>query len=216
MEPAMKVITLGAANCYLLKGRLGYVLIDTGVSPRRKQLLAELEDAGCVPGTLRLIILTHGDYDHVGNAAFLRDKYGAPIAMHAGDSGMVENANITSNRKAKPDQMSWFMRLMIFITMRAAKQGRYETFKPDLALDENFDLTKYGLHARIVNLPGHSKGSIGVFTSSGILFCGDFLYHIPGLRFVDDNKQQDESIEKVHGMKPHIIYPGHGKPILPV
>ncbi|RLI67201.1 hypothetical protein DRO91_10540, partial [Candidatus Heimdallarchaeota archaeon] len=28
----------------------------------------ELEKAGCKPGDLKLVVLTHGDFDHTGNA----------------------------------------------------------------------------------------------------------------------------------------------------
>ena len=38
--------------------------------------------AGCKLGSLKLIVLTHGDFDHTGNAAYLRHKYAIKIAMH--------------------------------------------------------------------------------------------------------------------------------------
>ena len=57
-------------NCYLVRTDKGYILIDTGMSNQRSAIEQELEQAGCKPGTLKLIILTHGDSDHCGNAAF--------------------------------------------------------------------------------------------------------------------------------------------------
>ena len=33
------------------------------------------ENAGCKPGDLKLVIITHGDLDHTGNCAFLQNKY---------------------------------------------------------------------------------------------------------------------------------------------
>ena len=50
------------------------MLIDTGKPEKRADLVARLERAGCRPGDLRLIVLTHGDYDHAGNAAYLRES----------------------------------------------------------------------------------------------------------------------------------------------
>ncbi|MCL4535528.1 MAG: MBL fold metallo-hydrolase [Bacteroidetes bacterium] len=149
-------------------------MIDTGVSSKRAALERELESAGCRPGSLKFIVLTHGDSDHADNGAYLREKYGARIAIHKDDAGMVERGDMNWNRKAKPDKFSVIFRIMsIFI-----RPGRFDTFKPDLTIDEGFDLSEYGLNATVLHLPGHSKGSIGILTSGGDLFCGDLLYNI--------------------------------------
>ncbi|NUQ04870.1 MAG: MBL fold metallo-hydrolase [Anaerolineae bacterium] len=34
-----------------------------------------------------MILLTHGDFDHCGNAAHLRRKYQTRVAMHLDDRG---------------------------------------------------------------------------------------------------------------------------------
>jgi glyoxylase-like metal-dependent hydrolase (beta-lactamase superfamily II) len=74
MTQEIKTITLsmpfrfGSVNCYLIKTGLGYILIDTGNSNKQAELEKELEGVGCKPGNLKLIILTHGDFDHIGNA----------------------------------------------------------------------------------------------------------------------------------------------------
>nr|MDO8075676.1 MBL fold metallo-hydrolase [Candidatus Freyarchaeota archaeon] len=73
---------LGTVNCYLIKTDTSYILIDTGCSNKRTELEKELESAGCKPGNLKLVVLTHGDFDHTGNAAYLREKFGTRIAMH--------------------------------------------------------------------------------------------------------------------------------------
>ena len=89
---------LGGVNCYLAKGENGFVLFDTGghlvtdkvFTNRHERLLRELDAAGCRPGNLKLIVLTHGDSDHAGNAAYLRERFHTKIAMHAGDRTLVE------------------------------------------------------------------------------------------------------------------------------
>ena len=101
MTLEIKTINLGFVNCYLVKVSTGFILIDTGIPFKRTNLEKELENAGCKPGNLTLIILTHGDIDHTGNCAYLRDKYHTKIAMHKGDSGMVENGEMMANRKVK-------------------------------------------------------------------------------------------------------------------
>ncbi len=90
---------LGGVNCYLIETDTGYILIDTGGSNKRTDLEKELESAGCQPGNLKLIVLTHGDFDHTGNAAYLRKKFDTKIAMHNGDSGMVEHGDMFCDKK---------------------------------------------------------------------------------------------------------------------
>jgi hydroxyacylglutathione hydrolase len=77
---------MGTVNCYLIKNDAGYILIDTAFPNNRAELEKELENAGCRPGNLRLIVMTHGDLDHTGNGAYLRERYGAKIAMHRHES----------------------------------------------------------------------------------------------------------------------------------
>jgi len=92
---------LGTVNCYLIETDTSYILIDTGCPNKRTKLEKELESAGCKPGNLNLIVLTHGDFDHTGNAAHLREKFGAKIVMHHDDSGMVERRNMFWNRRKR-------------------------------------------------------------------------------------------------------------------
>ena len=61
----------GSVNCYLIENDSKYILIDTGSSKQRTQLEKELKNAGCKPGNLKLIVITHGDFDHTGNASYL-------------------------------------------------------------------------------------------------------------------------------------------------
>ena len=72
-------ITYRGVNCYLIKTKTGYVLVDTGYSNHRKSIESALESAGVQPRNLSLILLTHGDFDHTGNAKYLREKYQSKI-----------------------------------------------------------------------------------------------------------------------------------------
>ncbi|MDD4876586.1 MAG: MBL fold metallo-hydrolase [Dehalococcoidales bacterium] len=122
----------------------------------------ELKIAGCIPGNLKVIVLTHGDFDHTGNAAYLRTKLDTKIAMHYEDSGMVERGNMFWNRK----KGNIIIRMMTTILL---KYGKSERFKPDLYTEDGFDFSEYGLDAKALHIPGHSKGSIGILTADGAL-----------------------------------------------
>ena len=203
----IKTIILGgfSANCYLLKTDRGFVLIDTGRKSKRSKLEQELSNAGCKPGNLDLIILTHGDFDHTGNCAYLREKYHTKIAMHHYDSGMVEYGDMFWNRKTG----NWILKKLVNIFFKITK------FKPDYTIDEKSDLSKYGLDAKVLYLPGHSKGSIGILTDNDELFCGDLFTNRKKPEpnsMVDNLNELNESINKIKGLKIKMVYPGHGQP----
>ena len=67
MDANIKVINLGFVNAFLIRAKEGFLLIDTGFNNQWEKLEKELLDAGCLPDTLKLAIITHGDMDHTGN-----------------------------------------------------------------------------------------------------------------------------------------------------
>lgn len=215
MPQEIKTITesskSGSVNCYLVKTDTGYILIDTLLPTFRDALEKELENAGCKPGNLQLIVLTHGDIDHAGNCAYLREKYGAQIAMHSDDSGMVERGDPSWNRKMPPDKLSipFIVRSLLF------GRGKLDRFKPDFASEDGYDLSGYGFDATILHLPGHSKGSIGILTTDGDLFCGDLLKNVDKPDFhwlIFDLVAANAGVERLKSLNIHTVYPGHGKP----
>jgi len=199
---------MGYVNCYLIEMGTYFILIDTGGSTNRKDLTAELVASGCRPGLLRLVILTHGDFDHTGNAAYLRSTFGCKIAMHKGDSGMVETADMFFNRN-KPNVI--IRKLIPFFT----GFGSSEIFSPDILFDDEDNLSGFGFDASIIAIPGHSKGSIGILTNNADLFCGDLLENIksPGLNSIMDNlAEAGVSLDKLGKLQINQVYPGHGNP----
>jgi hydroxyacylglutathione hydrolase len=87
--------------------------------------------------------------------------------------------------------------------------------KPDLSIEDGYDLSEYGFDAQVLSIPGHSKGSIGILTASGDLFCGDLFINMdkPALNdIIDDSAAANASVERLKSLKIHTVYPGHGKP----
>jgi len=197
-----------SVNCYLVRTGDGFILIDTGRTNKRGAIEKQLESAGCQPGNLTLIVLTHGDFDHCGNAAYLRKKFGTQIAMHKDDSGMVERGDLLWNR----NKQNILIRTIFKLFFRLRKSDR---FKPDLYIDEGYDFSGYGFDAKVLDIPGHSKGSIGILTASGDLFCGDLLANIakPEIwSIIDDSVAAHASVEKLKCLQINTVYPGHGQP----
>jgi hydroxyacylglutathione hydrolase len=208
MPLEIKAITTGIVNCYLIKTGTGFVLVDSGMPFYRRTLEKVLDGAGCRPGDLRLVVITHADIDHTGNVAWLREKYNAIIAIHREEAGAVETGRMLLSRKNRPGV---FFRAMVNLGGRLI----FHRFRPDVLVTGGEDLTDYGLDGSIVHIPGHSRGSIGLLTAEGDFFCGDLLTGGPGPvknSLVDDAAEMDASIEKLKSLNIQIVYPGHGKP----
>ena len=195
-------------NSYLVRTDQSFFLIDTGMTNARRKLDAALEHLCCNPGDLKLILLTHGDFDHTGNAAYTREKFRTQIAMHAGDSGMLENGDMFWNRKIKNSLLIKLMPLFI-------RFGNKERCTPDVLLADGDSLLRYDLDAQVLNTPGHSSGSICILTASGDLFCGDLLSNTekPMLNsMMYDTEAGKSSFERLKAMPIQTVYPGHGQP----
>ena len=212
MNPNVVAINLGGVNCYLVKSSAGFLLVDAGLSTQRRRLLQEFDKAGCKPADLKFVVMTHGDSDHAGNGAFLQKEFRVPIGMHPDDFGMVERGDMNWNRKPRADKMSILMKI-VGVMVRLVSKQRFETFTPDVAVGDGYDLSQYGFDAQVVHIPGHSKGSVGVLMDNGDLFCGDFLYSTPGMDFVDDARARAESLAKLRKLGIKRLLPGHGKPV---
>jgi glyoxylase-like metal-dependent hydrolase (beta-lactamase superfamily II) len=218
MSQEIKTISLDGTNCYLVKTDSGYVLIDTNFPFQRTKLEEALEKEGCKPGNLRLIVITHGDIDHTGNCAYLREKHAVRIAMHEGDTEMCMNDGVTRDRGEMPKDFPlplmilWLLRgFLRFAVGQMFWRKPFDRFEPDLLLEEGQSLAEYGFDAKVLYTPGHSKGSISLLTDSGDLICGDMFNNVRG-RIL---KSTDKGVlEKLEELEIETVYPGHGKPFL--
>jgi len=127
--------------------------------------------------------------------------------MHKDDSGMVEHGDMLWNR-SKRNILSRIVFKLLF------RLGKSDRFTPDLYVDEKTDFSQYGFEAKVIEIPGHSQGSIAILTKSGDLFCGDLLANTkkPDLWSIIDNRDAAEfSVEKLKRLQIRTVYPGHGE-----
>ena len=216
MSQEFETISLGGTNCYLATTGNGHILFDTGFPFQRSKLEEELERRCDKPGSLELIVVTHGDIDHTGNCAYLREHYGAKIAMHEGDTEMCMKDGMTRDRGEVPANLPlpllalWLAKgLLTFALGQVRWRKPFDRFEPDLLLEEGQSLAEYGFDAKILYTPGHSKGSISVLTYDRDLICGDMFSNAWG-RII---KSTDEAaLDRLKELGIETFYPGHGKP----
>jgi glyoxylase-like metal-dependent hydrolase (beta-lactamase superfamily II) len=197
-----------SGNVYLIKNNDHYVLIDTGLKSKRYFVVEKLRAFGCSEGKLKCILLTHGDVDHCGNAAYLSKLYNCPVGMHKNDSIVAVSGDMFINRRKKNPFVAFLVRKLMGM----------EKFKPDFYLEENQNLKAYGIDAKIVHTPGHSPGSVTIITSDGACFCGDLYENTKKPKInalIDDPVEMLNSVSKLENYNITLIYPGHGKSFLP-
>jgi hydroxyacylglutathione hydrolase len=212
-----RVIDLGGVNCFLFDAGDGFVLVDTGFAFQRPLLEKRLEAAGCGQGKLKLIVLTHGDGDHVGSCAYLKAKHGAEVAMHREDAPSA-GSDPGKDRKVKFGFMN-FLEVFTGIGMafRALRSGsiKPEPFEVDLFLEDGRSLADRGVDARVVHIPGHSRGSIGLLLPTGDLIAGDLFMNLIAPNFSAIRLAGGEtaaSVAKLDGLGIRDVLPSHGRP----
>ena len=192
------------SNCFLLSGDGGSILIDSGNVGNGNSLYERLKDEN-----VRLIILTHGHFDHVGSAKFLSKCLGAPIAMSEADVRLIGRGELSVLRGHTVPG-----RVISLFSKDVLRRMRYSVFMPDVLLTDDQDLSEFGVAARVVALPGHTKGSLGVLTDSGEMVVGDAMAHL-GMEvpIYEDRSEMEESAAKIRRSGARIVYFSHGLPL---
>ena len=161
-------IKCGFVNCYIVSDGDSGILVDTG----KKDNLDAVVKA-CKPYKIKLIVLTHAHCDHAENAADLSKILGAPIAMHKDDVNLIESNN-NQSLKAK----AFLGKIILSASLKEFSRSKMKAFTPSVFLKDGDDLTEYDISAKVIGLPGHTKGSIGVDVDGKELMVGDALMNM--------------------------------------
>lgn len=197
-------IASGNVNCYIVADNDKAILIDTG---RKKYCEKILER--CKKFHVNLIVLTHGHMDHCQNAAYLAEALHIPIAINKNDMDLK-----TDNRKQSLLAKTLLGKIVLSVSLSSFEMDSLELFDPIIYLKNGDDLSEYGIAAKVVELPGHTKGSIGVEIEDN-LFVGDALmnmfYPTASMLYVDEQEML-LSAKYISELGEKTIYFGHGKP----
>jgi glyoxylase-like metal-dependent hydrolase (beta-lactamase superfamily II) len=206
-------IRLGITTAFLVQDD-GAILIDTGCPRDEDRIVAALRRAQVEPRELKLLLHTHGHYDHCGSTRRLKDITGAPVAIHSLDVPLI-----TAGKCDAFTPVRFGARLVRLISYRT-----FECIQPDIVIDQEMDLDAYGVRGRILFTPGHTAGSISVLLEGGQAIAGDlmvggflggFLFpKRPGYHyFADDFAMLRPSIKKLLDHGAHTVFVAHGGPL---
>jgi hydroxyacylglutathione hydrolase len=206
-------------NVFLIRGDTGCVLVDTGHPGRADRILERLAKRGVAPDDIHLILLTHGHTDHFGNAAALRERTSAPVAIHALDADAVRQG-IHQPDSLRPTVLLIAPFIQISALRNIAVPDRAPAFEPDIIFEGEWRLDEYGITGRVIPTPGHTPGSVSVLLDSGEAIVGDMvignflrLLRRPGFPIVAwDLQRNRESVRRFLDLSPRIVYTGHGGP----
>lgn len=147
---------------YYKKSETEIILLDTGLKREHEAaLLSFLEEENL---TVSGILCTHAHIDHVGNAAWLKEKYGCPIAMP----------------KVEAEIVSSLLNLKIFYGTYPMNRIRdhfgHMVIKADRFIEETeTEILFQGVPFSIIHTPGHSAGHIAITTPDDVTYLGDAL-----------------------------------------
>jgi hydroxyacylglutathione hydrolase len=179
-------------NAYLVTGEATKeALVVDAPMDVTDRVVAAAETAGT---RIMLIVITHTHWDHIGDAAELKERTGAPLAAHP----------LAAERLAHPGSASSELPFTI------------PPVTPDRWLNDGDEVRLGGHGFRVLHLPGHDPAHIALYSEPDLAFLGgDVLFpagygrtDIPG----SDQATMDRSLARLAEFPPEVVvYPGHGR-----
>lgn len=197
-------IVSGNVNCYIVADNDKAILIDTGRKKYREKILEK-----CKEFHVNLIVITHGHLDHCQNAAYLANALHIPIAMNKKDMNLIPD-----NRKQSLIAKTFLGKIVLSVSLSSFEKESIEVFEPTIYLKNGDNLSDYGVDAKVVELPGHTEGSIGIEVEDNLLV-GDALMNMfyPTVSMLyTDEQEMLSGARYISELGEKTIYFGHGKP----
>jgi hydroxyacylglutathione hydrolase len=201
-----------AMNVYLLEEPGGGVTVFDG---GEKGMADAIVEAAAALGGIRRVVLGHADNDHRGAAPALARE--APVHCHAAE---VDAAQRGGHRDYwHQEEMAPAVRTLHRLLMRYVWEGGPTPIAGTVR--EGDEIAGF----RVVELPGHAPGLIGLHRASdGLALVSDCIYMtdmwgrpqpaaVPLDAYNLDTAQARQSVRKLAALQPQTVWPGHRGPL---
>ncbi|KHJ99686.1 metallo-beta-lactamase domain protein [Oesophagostomum dentatum] len=200
--------TLQGTNTYLVGGGKKKILIDTGepsISEYISLLKSTLEEDR---SEIDSIIITHWHNDHVGGIpGVVREVIG-----HEEDRSEIDSIIITHWHNDHVGGIPGVVREVIGheVPIYKIQRGTAEDPSRFHYVSEGHEIHVEGATLRFVQTPGHTADHTSLYLEEEqTLFSGDCILG-EGTTVFEDLHDYMKSLDKIKGMHPKRIYPGHG------
>lgn len=204
----------------LLGGRSNIFLVDTG----EQKLMIDSSHrlyASIIRSRLRnlsinhidYLILTHTHFDHTGNAALIRNEFGAKTAVHHTEADFLRNG-----RSPLPGGVNAFSRWILkHLGPIVVGTPVCNPCPADILLNNGDIFPDKNSSVSILHTPGHSEGSVCIIIDDEFCIAGDTVFGIfPWSSFppfADDVELLEESRKKMAETHCHTFLPAHGRAV---
>lgn len=218
LDPSLHRIGNDTVAAYLITSPDGVTVIDAGLPGHWHELLKELAAVDRTVDDIRGVILTHGDSDHVGFAERLRRDHGVPVYVHELDADRAKGGPKPRTGKQKLRMKP----ALEFFGYALRMGGMRTTWLAEVVEIHDGQTLDLPGSPRIISLPGHSPGSIAVYSALvDAIFVGDGLttrHVLTGevgpqpAPFTDDPDEAISSLRNIVATGAKWVLPGHGAP----
>ncbi|MEQ8189919.1 MAG: MBL fold metallo-hydrolase [Candidatus Eremiobacterota bacterium] len=199
----------GMLNSFCIKGEKA-VLIDAGTPGDGEKILEYLPVYGLKPQDISLILITHCHFDHFGGLSVLKEKTGAPVAVHKSGAELLKEGK--NNLIIPCSTTGTVLKYM----MKAFPPKMVSGVTADILIDEELALKDFGIKGKIISTPGHTPDSVSVILDSGEAIVGDLVMaflnkKVPSYpMFASDMTEVKKSIKIFKNVSK--VYAAHGGP----
>ncbi|MBO4450566.1 MAG: MBL fold metallo-hydrolase [Clostridiales bacterium] len=195
----------GTDNCYVVANGKTAILVDTASGENYEQVISV-----CDKYEMKLIFLTHVHFDHAENAKALSERYNIPVAINQADEELFESFD-----RQPLKSYGLVGKVVLGMSLKVLRETKVDRPGNLIYVKDGDDLSSFGIDGRVMEMPGHTKGSIGLDVEKKHLLVGDELdnWITPGIAHLySDFDAVKTSAEKIRKLGERTIYYGHGKP----
>jgi glyoxylase-like metal-dependent hydrolase (beta-lactamase superfamily II) len=171
---------------YLVSGRSGLALIDTGWPTEQAwtTLCASITQTGHDITDLKYMLVTHAHSDHLGLAARVREASGALVGMHPAERATLRRSDPRDPQVGRMHLSDWLRSRgapedqadQVAAMMTGAVRVHRELARPDFDIEHGSLPLGAGTALRAVWTPGHTPGHLCFYDErQDVLLTGDHV-----------------------------------------